>query len=550
MDLRERLRYFDYNPVWVKNLRQAGRSWIVPYSMIGTMGIFLWFMFAMSTSGHTEGLGHRIFTTTILYLSWVTYLGVPLYLFVQNVVERTSGHGELSCITAMSPKKIMQGKVLSALTLNLSLFSTAIPFLVFSVFLRGVDLVTILLLPAFMVFHNLVLAACAIAMGSCSFKSLSKVILSIVFGIPLSLYCIGSSYGLAISGLDMTEFIGSVGIIYFLVVFLIYAAAFKNGISAARDFHRNIYSHPEIQPCQFESDKGAAGKGIEMSTGHTAQVVDPASEGDGERVAILMAMAAPKKPPPPPEPKTRFQKFLRYHDINPVLVKDARQAVQSTFVPGGLLVLSTLFLLIIIYQADHWGQPGRYLFSSITRLLSVAAFFGLPGYVFYRTHMERTDGVVDLMFITAMEPPSIMLGKVQGCLTLFLNLYSSALPFLVAAFILNGTDLPTLAYLFPLVFFPCLLLTVVAIALGLMKLNLLLKITAAFLLLGFGGKFFMFAVPGVLESLPEIAENFLSKDTLGVALITSMAYALIFTLVYLTSVGMIRSIHRRSVFLQ
>ena len=540
--LRGHFRYFDFNPYWVKNLRQAGRGRVVPYSYIMTMGTFLLLLFIIPLGGPNVGLGHRIFMTTIQCLSWVSFLGIPLYLFVQSLVDKTTGNAELSCITAMSPRRIMGGKVLKAATLVASIYSTAVPFLVFSYFLRGVDLVTILYLPACMFLKNMVLAVCAISMGACSYKPLSKILLSIQFGIPMSLFCIGMTSSIASYGFD--PFALPFTIIAFLVIFFIYAVAYGNGIISARDFHRR--THPDAQPCQYEGESRA-----KASSGHTVRVEgEPSGAQDDPVVDTLPDSGPVLKPGSLPEPKTRFQKFLRYYDrTNPVFVKDFRQAARSKEIHGILQVLMVLFLLVVLYWS---GEPagGQSIFLIATGILGLVMFFILPAYVFIRTHLERADGVTDMMFITSMKPGDVMKGKVQFCMLLILVVYSTAQPFLIAIYFLKGTDLSTLAVLFPWIFFLTVLPSIAAIPLGYSRMNIVVKIISALLFIGFGVAYSQSLFSNSLGWIQAWAEYFLpldfSNETFRVAVLFCLFYCLMYGLAYITGVASIGSIHRRS----
>lgn len=136
--------------------------------------------------------------------------------------------------------------------------------------------------------------------------------------------------------------------------------------------------------------------------------------------------------------------------INPVAVKEMRQAVQGRFVMSIIL----LFLLISVsaiglaaMNADESmsglssGQPAFIFFMLM--LMSTCLVL-IPVYVGVRMSMERRPDEVDLMYATTLKPGAFIRGKLTCGLMLTILIYSLCLPFMTLTYLLRGVDLPTI----------------------------------------------------------------------------------------------------------
>ncbi len=181
-----RFRAFDSNPVWVKDLRQAARNPLVT----GLLVLFLFgFLLACigvvmtrENSGGTSYAGQPVFGIIGGVTTGVCSLFIPIYFFVRTMMEKATINSDLLYITQMTPQQIIRGKFLSAAYLILLFYSTAFPFLVFSYFLRGVDLKTILLSAAFSYTANLLVALMAITWALLPWGTAAKIISAILCG--------------------------------------------------------------------------------------------------------------------------------------------------------------------------------------------------------------------------------------------------------------------------------------------------------------------------------------------------------------------------------
>jgi hypothetical protein len=141
--------------------------------------------------------------------------------------------------------------------------------------------------------------------------------------------------------------------------------------------------------------------------------------------------------------------------INPIVVKELRQAVKSRIVVVVLLLFLVLQLLIVggtlltntqSYRAneDFNLQLGRNLFMSLqATLLTVLTLF-IPVYVGVGFGAERTDQSADLLYTTTLRPGAIISGKTVAGLAVGLLVFSTFAPFLTFTYLLRGIDIPTI----------------------------------------------------------------------------------------------------------
>jgi hypothetical protein len=141
--------------------------------------------------------------------------------------------------------------------------------------------------------------------------------------------------------------------------------------------------------------------------------------------------------------------------INPIVVKELRQAVKSRLVAGMLLVFLGLQMLVAalvigtrperLADPDFGSfHPGRDLFQVLQVGLLGACMMLIPIYASVRLSLERSDTNVDLLFISTLKPRSIISGKFFSALVLVVLVFSCCLPFLTFAYLLRGIDVQIL----------------------------------------------------------------------------------------------------------
>jgi hypothetical protein len=209
---------------------------------------------------------------------------------------------------------------------------------------------------------------------------------------------------------------------------------------------------------------------------------------------------------------------VRFNDaLNPIVVKELRQAVQSRFVVTMLLVLLTVQLsavglyLIFSNPAAYDFTAGRTVFIILLVILLVVSLLFVPAYTAVRMIAERSETEVDLLYITTIAPRSIIAGKLLAAAVLTGLIFSACLPFMTFTYFLRGIDLPTVFIVLGLSFLvvqACSLLAllmaclpvgrVAKVFLGLVVLGLI--ISAFFATIGSAVSLVQFGVGSTLDS--------------------------------------------------
>ena len=139
--------------------------------------------------------------------------------------------------------------------------------------------------------------------------------------------------------------------------------------------------------------------------------------------------------------------------LNPIVVKELRQAVRSRGVVAALLLFLLLQLVIIgIYVLNYDARTrggvevlegGRQLFQVIQGIMLGTCLL-IPAYAGIRLGAERSDTNVDLLFISTLRPRSIVSGKLFSAVVLALLVFSACTPFMTFTYLLRGLDIPTI----------------------------------------------------------------------------------------------------------
>ncbi len=182
-----------------------------------------------------------------------------------------------------------------------------------------------------------------------------------------------------------------------------------------------------------------------------------------------------------------WQSVLDYFDdrLNPITVKELRQAVQGRFLTS-TLVLFLLFQLIALSYAIANGKlenfsnasslrAGHELFIILFGILTFITWLLIPLYTGVRVSSERSQEKTDLFFITTLTPNSIILGKLFAALILTLFLFSASAPFLTFTYLLRGIDLLSIFLTLLFALFGITFMNQIAILLGLLSFNKLLR---------------------------------------------------------------------------
>ena len=137
--------------------------------------------------------------------------------------------------------------------------------------------------------------------------------------------------------------------------------------------------------------------------------------------------------------------------LNPILVKEARQALKSRqFVVCFGLVLGlgwgwSLLGIAILSPGVHYIPGGAMMLSGYVAILAVPVLVIVPFIAFRSLASEVEDGTFELLSITALNARQIVTGK-MGSAAIQLLIYFSALsPCVAFTYLLRGVDIITIA---------------------------------------------------------------------------------------------------------
>jgi hypothetical protein len=142
---------FGVNPVTLQELRQMVRSRLVAIGLmaflfIQLIGVGFVLLTEVGSAEALDGglygkaLGQGVFGVVFLLLSCIVLLCGPLFMGARMAIERGKEYLDLQFTTSLKPRQFVDGKIASAVVLILFFSSAALPFLVLSYLLRGVDI--------------------------------------------------------------------------------------------------------------------------------------------------------------------------------------------------------------------------------------------------------------------------------------------------------------------------------------------------------------------------------------------------------------------------
>jgi len=232
------------NPVLVKEIRQAlrGRYFKITFAftLVAATLIGLFVILAQVAEG-SSGSGRNFFLAIYACLA-VAVLGfVPLSAFLSMGAEWEEGTYDLLVLSDLKPRRIVRGKYLAAAIQTLLHFSTFGPFLVFSFFLREIDLFAVGTILGGTLALSLTLSLFALGVSSLTRIRFLRAVLTILLAVSLVILA-GLSIGMAANftfrpyTLRSTDFPATAGV--FLTI-LAGVAAFAHAVACAR------LAHPE-----------------------------------------------------------------------------------------------------------------------------------------------------------------------------------------------------------------------------------------------------------------------------------------------------------------
>ena len=209
-----RWREWELNPIVVKELRQAVRSWAVTAMLL--LLLLVLFVVAMAVLVNqsfevtvNEQLGGDLFRAFLVVLAGAGILFIPLYLGIRVAAERQDNQPDLLYISTLSPARIVFGKFLCGAYMALLFFSACLPFMALTNLLRGVDLPTVFFLLAMLYVVVCTVNLAAIFIACLPVSRLFKILLSLagfIFLFYLLAWVVASAFTLMGSGVGAMLF--------------------------------------------------------------------------------------------------------------------------------------------------------------------------------------------------------------------------------------------------------------------------------------------------------------------------------------------------------
>ncbi len=184
------------NPLLVKETRQALKSkqFIVTFSLV--LGcVWFWSMFGiamMGTDAFYGASGADMFFGYICVLAFPLTVVVPFSAFRSLAAEREDRTYELLAITTLTSRKVIAGKLGSAIVQMLVYFSAIVPCLAFTYLLRGIDILVIAMILFYYFFTSLALAMIALFVATLTEQRHWQIALSVLLVAGLMFVFFGS----------------------------------------------------------------------------------------------------------------------------------------------------------------------------------------------------------------------------------------------------------------------------------------------------------------------------------------------------------------------
>jgi ABC-type transport system involved in multi-copper enzyme maturation permease subunit len=185
------------NPILVKEVRAAlrGKFFRFAFPIVVLGAVLLGLMILIDYRGSDEEMGRRFFGPMYTCLCVALFGIVPFSAFVAMGGEWDENTYDLLVISDMKPRQIVLGKLLSASIEGALYFCAFAPMLVFTFLLRGIDIVSVVMLLFLTILASMGATCIALALSSTTRVRVARVILMAVlaagaFGLVVFAYAV------------------------------------------------------------------------------------------------------------------------------------------------------------------------------------------------------------------------------------------------------------------------------------------------------------------------------------------------------------------------
>lgn len=178
------------NPLLVKEARQAlkSRQFVITFALL-LLAAWIWSLMGIALllpGVYYEPSGPFMLIGYLFVLIVPMLLIVPFSAFRSLAAEREDGTYELVSITRLSARQIVTGKLGSAALQMLIYYSALGPCIAFTYLLRGIDILTILLILYYILVASLVLSSAGLLLATLSRARHVQVFLSVILLLTLA----------------------------------------------------------------------------------------------------------------------------------------------------------------------------------------------------------------------------------------------------------------------------------------------------------------------------------------------------------------------------
>ena len=171
-----------FNPVLVKEIRQAQRGRVFSIALIVTVSLAMIAALTMAVNVNDQQgarAGVDFFLAVYVFLCGSLVLVVPFQAFVSMGSEWDDNTFEMLVLSNLKPRQIVLGKILAAMVQGLMFFLAFLPFVAVAFLLRGVDFTTLLLVLALTIYACLWLTTVSVMLSTLTRKRFIRVLMMV-----------------------------------------------------------------------------------------------------------------------------------------------------------------------------------------------------------------------------------------------------------------------------------------------------------------------------------------------------------------------------------
>ncbi|MGV3622821.1 MAG: ABC transporter permease [Archangium sp.] len=170
------------NPIIVKEVRQGLRTrvfWLF-FTLMLVANLFISLIFFATADSFSTNSGRAAFISFFVALGFVQFFVIPYASYRSMAREAEEETWVLLTLTGIGPRRILAGKLGSSVLQGILYASAAAPFLLFSYFLNGIDLPTIVVGVVLAAGYQVFLVAVSVSMATLAESRLVRALLHFV----------------------------------------------------------------------------------------------------------------------------------------------------------------------------------------------------------------------------------------------------------------------------------------------------------------------------------------------------------------------------------